>query len=257
MISAEKSTSPATSHNPFGAWSNPYLAAALIGLCFVLTALFNANPDLDIAAAQWFFDGELCASSALANRCLGFAVAGHPLASAVREVLNAAPKWLGVAIAVFAVIDWLGGRRWSDTGFRKKAVVVGALILGPALLVNGILKVQWGRPRPWMTDLFGGTMPFVPAGEMAGLCASNCSFVSGEAAAGGWFLALSILFPKRYQPLAFACLAAIGIGMALLRVAFGAHYLSDVVLGWLSAVAVFAVLAVVAQRWTDRGLPAR
>lgn len=46
-------------------------------------------------------------------------------------------------------------------------------------------------------------------------------------------------------------MAAIIITTDLLRVAFGRHYLSDVVLGSLSTVIVFCVLTTICESWTS------
>lgn len=239
--------SASASNSPFGAWSNPLLAAAVISLWFALAFLFNANPAWDLAVSARFFDRQQCLATAGAASCAGFPVATWPLARAVREVLNYAPVVIGLALAGLLLLDLRGGRRWSDPAFRARLVVLAALLIGPVLIVNGILKAEWGRPRPHMTDLFGGTMPFVPAGVMEGLCQRNCSFVSGEGSAGGWFLALAVLFPPAMRRPVFAVLAVTGLSMAWLRVAFGAHYLSDAMLGWLLSVAVFSVLACLAE----------
>lgn len=108
------------------------------------------------------------------------------------------------------------------------------------MLVNFILKSHWGRPRPLETIDFGGALHFVQAGSMAGECASNCSFVSGEAAGAGWLLCLLFLVPRPLRLVLFGPLAAISLLAPALRLAFGAHYLSDVILGWLSSFVVFA-----------------
>ena len=52
-------------------------------------------------------------------------------------------------------------------------------------------------------------------------------------------------------------IAAIIITTDFLRVAFGRHYLSDVVLGSLSTVIVFCVLTTICESWTAhlRGTP--
>ena len=239
--------SASASNNPFGAWSNPLLAAAVISLWFALAVVFNGNPGWDLAVSGFFFDPALCDATAGASTCAGFPMANWPLARTLRELLHKAPTVIGIVLAGVLVADLLRGRRWSDPGFRARLVVLAALLIGPLLIVNGILKAEWGRPRPLMTDLFGGTMPFVPAGVMEGLCQRNCSFVSGEGAAGGWFLALGVLFPPARRAVAYAVLAVTGTGMAMLRVSFGAHYLSDAVLGWLLSVAVLAVLAGLAE----------
>lgn len=88
------------------------------------------------------------------------------------------------------------------------------------------------------TDIFGGTLHFVEAGSLAGKCVSNCSFVSGEAASAGWLLCLLLFVPKSLRYALVPPVAAISILTPAMRLSFGAHYLSDVVLGWLSSLVV-------------------
>jgi membrane-associated phospholipid phosphatase len=75
---------------------------------------------------------------------------------------------------------------------------------------------------------------------MAGKCVSNCSFISGEAAGVGWLLCMIVLIPQPLRSALALPLAAISFLAPAMRLAFGAHYLSDVVLGWLSSLVVFA-----------------
>ena len=233
--------------DPFGLWSNPFLAAGLAAVWIVLLAIFHALPQWDLAAAAAFFDPAACAATQNGRFCAGFPVAQSELANAVRDTLHRTPIIIGIVLLVPIVLDIRRGLRWRDAPLRVKTVLVGALILGPGLLVNGILKEFWGRPRPWMTEEFGGWMPFVEAGVMEGMCQSNCSFVSGEGAGGGWLVCLTVLFPPRWRRIAFVVLLVIGGGMAFLRVAFGAHYLSDALLGFLSSITLFVMLAALAQ----------
>ena len=48
---------------------------------------------------------------------------------------------------------------WRSPGVPGRAAVflVLSLLLGPGLLVNVILKDNWGRPRPGSVVEFGGT----------------------------------------------------------------------------------------------------
>ncbi|CDM57084.1 phosphatase protein [Rhizobium favelukesii] len=77
---------------------------------------------------------------------------------------------------------------------------------------------------------------------MAGKCMSNCSFVSGEAAGAGWVFCLIFLIPQPARSALALPLAAVSFLAPAMRVAFGAHYLSDVILGWLSSIVIFAGL---------------
>ncbi len=238
--------------NPFGLWSNPLLAAALAAAWVMLALAFNARPQWDLAGAAAFFDAERCAATAGQLSCRGFAAQESALLVGFRTIMHDAPIVIGVVLLVLVGLGWRKGMRWRDAGLRVRLVPVLALIIGPGLIVNAALKQIWGRPRPWMTEQFGGWMPFVEAGVIEGMCERNCSFVSGEAAGAGWLLCLTVLVPPRWRWPAFIALALISGAMAFLRVAFGAHYLSDVVLGYLLSVAVFVTVAALAQRSVAR-----
>jgi membrane-associated phospholipid phosphatase len=134
------------------------------------------------------------------------------------------------------------GSTFNAERARNLKIALGTLLIGPVLIVNVILKDHWGRPRPIQTDLFGGPFHFVEAGSLAGKCISNCSFVSGEAASAGWLLCLLIFVPKSLRYALAAPVAAVSILTPAMRLSFGAHYLSDIVLGWLSSLVVFAAL---------------
>jgi membrane-associated phospholipid phosphatase len=155
-----------------------------------------------------------------------------------------------VALVVLAILarDLAAGRRFADGRVRFTLTALAALIIGPGLLVNVFLKEYWGRPRPASTDLFGGTLPFVRAGEWSSACPDNCSFVSGEASSIFWLMCLIPLWPKHQRGMAAVIICTIAVLTAGLRVAFGGHYMSDVVLGGLSTLIVFATLAVLAER---------
>ena len=66
--------------------------------------------------------------------------------------------------------DWPLELRWYGAGVstvahgyvteRACALILLAVMLGPGLLVNGVLKPLWGRPRPVQADLFGGSQPY-------------------------------------------------------------------------------------------------
>lgn len=127
-------------------------------------------------------------------------------------------------------------------------LALGSLVLCSVLIVNVWLKSFSGRPRPVRTDLFGGDMPFVPAGEFTDHCISNCSFVSGESSGAFWLICLAALLPRRWRPAALAVTGAVAVWVAGLRVAFGAHYLSDVAIAGLLSLATFSLLAMAAVR---------
>jgi membrane-associated phospholipid phosphatase len=103
-------------------------------------------------------------------------------------------------------------------------------------LTVDLLKVIFGRARPKL--LFAaGTYDF----SWLGLGADHWSFPSGHAAtAAALMTALWCLWPRHV--LFYVILAAI---VAASRVAIGAHYLSDVVMGAFVAVLVTRALAAI------------
>lgn len=117
------------------------------------------------------------------------------------------------------------------------AVVVLTVVLGPGLLVNGLFKEFWDRPRPVQTTDFGGDYPYAPP-LMIGEAAGGKSFPCGHCSAGFAVAALWLLWRKRRPRLAVAALVlalALGSAMGFSRIAAGGHYFSDVLwAAWLS-----------------------
>ena len=117
------------------------------------------------------------------------------------------------------------------------AVVVLTVVLGPGLLVNGLFKEFWDRPRPVQTTDFGGDYPYAPP-LMIGEAAGGKSFPCGHCSAGFAVAALWLLWRKRRPRLAVAALVlalALGSAMGFSRIVAGGHYFSDVLwAAWLS-----------------------
>ena len=103
-------------------------------------------------------------------------------------------------------------------------------------------KDHWHRPRPIQTQDFNGPDPFTPWYDDDGACEKNCSFVSGEAATGFWMVAPASVLPPPWRGPAIVAAFAFGFGAGLLRLAFGGHYLSDVLLGGLITLIVIEVV---------------
>ncbi len=217
-------------------WSEPVVvaAAAVVGL----SAVFVLLPGIDIAISDLFHrPGD------------GFYLARDPLLGMLRRSSTAA---MGV-ILLFALAGTAirlrsrGGR--SLVCARHCGFLVAGLALGPGLVVNTLLKNGWGRARPVQTDMFGGAADFTPAWWMSQGCASNCSFVSGEASSAAWMVAALILLPPSWRPWATGPVVAYAAALSLNRLAFGGHYLSDILLSWAITGLVLTLLhrAVVAS----------
>lgn len=215
---------------------------ALFALWWLLLLVFNRFPGIDLWVAKSVFTAEPCASSSVAGKICGtFAFATNRAFEVLRGVTLALPYIAVVALVVILVMSWRKHRaRWRTLKTDQYIAALLSLGIGCGLIVNTFLKAYGGRPRPRSTDLFGGGLDFVQAGSFAGRCLGNCSFVSGEASSGGWLLCLVLLLPQRWRLPIGIPLAIVSIVMPIMRVLMGAHYLSDVVLGWLLSLVVFA-----------------
>jgi membrane-associated PAP2 superfamily phosphatase len=124
---------------------------------------------------------------------------------------------------------------------RAVLFLVSTLAVGPGLIVNVIFKNNWGRPRPVSVEAFGGEAPFVGVWQFSDYCSRNCSFVSGEASVAIWLLAVAIVLPLPWRRWAIRAALVLVILLSFNRVAFGGHFLSDVLLAWGMTLLVIAV----------------
>ena len=230
---------------PFSDWR---VAFGLVVATALMLVVFNRFAWIDIAVADLFFVEAPCAEGAATERCGTFPAASSTVLNSIRDVLHVLPPALAAVLLVYAIAAGFSKDRARVVHARGAATAVASLVICALGLVNFVLKEYSGRPRPQFTDLFGGQHPFVEAGRFADYCAANCSFVSGEASAAFWLLCLVPLAPRRLR--AFAEIAALLVAStaAGLRMAFGAHYLSDVTIAAMLSLSVFALLATLGAR---------
>jgi len=200
-----------------------YLALAALTL-----AIFAVWPGLDFAAAHYFYHR-------------GSFYGDDDLLRFAREFFRVTPF---VVLSVYAALWFakrLGMRLWWAPSGRAVIFLVATIAIGPGLIVNLGLKDHWGRPRPYQTEGLSGQDPFRPWYETDGACKRNCSFVSGEAATGFWMVAPASVAPPPWRAPAIVGAFAFGAAASLLRLAFGGHYLSDVLLGGLITLIVIEI----------------
>jgi len=149
--------------------------------------------------------------------------------------------WLGVVRTSFMVFyfscltlslaGWLATRRGYVRYFAYKQwrFLFVCLVVGPGLLANVGFKDQWGRARPKHMVAFGGSKHFTPALLPTNQCKRNCAFVSGEASSVfAPFYAAAAVAPQWAAAL-IAVGTVAGLTAGSVRIAQGAHFLSDVV----------------------------
>jgi lipid A 4'-phosphatase len=205
------------------------LLLSLVALLLATLAIFALWPQIDLVAARFFYSAS------------GFSHA--PLEGGLRAFFNITPF---VVLAIFIAL--YGLRRFgysvahAPSGLQI-AFLIATMAIGPGLIVNLGLKDHSHRPRPIHTQDFGGASEFRPWYRFDGECLTNCSFVSGEGAEAFWMVAPASLAPPPIRPLAIAGALLFGVLTSLLRMAFGGHYFSDVLL------AALIVLIIVRAAW--------
>ncbi len=117
------------------------------------------------------------------------------------------------------------------------------LIVGPGLIIETLLKPNWGRARPKDISAFGGEAAYTPPWQMAHECDHNCSFVSGHAAIAFWMTAYAFLLPPRWRTAGLLAGLLFGFAIGAVRIVQGAHFFTDVVAAGLIVLVVNEICA--------------
>ena len=218
----------------------PLLAAC--GLLLVVSTFFLAAPQIDFVVSGLFYDPDV-----------GFDLNRSAQIEFLRDIGGAVVQVLAVGVALPPFLLLIAPESRLLVRPRVTVFMLLALALGPGLLVNGILKEIWGRARPRDVVEFGGGADFSPAWWISGQCYRNCSFVSGEAAAAFWLIALVFVVPKAWRTTTAVLTVLLATCVSFTRVVVGAHFVSDVLLAW--SLTLLVILAL--QRLVLQGLPDR
>ncbi len=191
-------------------------------LFFFLFAAMMAAPVLwpqaDLFASHLFF-----------NAGQGFVLANHGLFIFLHKFAVVGPRILAVLLALLALWAW---RRHDKARFSAKSGVFLLLVLliGPGLVANVGFKDHWGRSRPREIVDFGGTAAFSSAlTPQFHKARSNGSFVSGDGAFGFFLPSFAYVAPRRLSRRVFWAGMMGGAVFGFVRLAMGAHFLSDVI----------------------------
>jgi lipid A 4'-phosphatase len=215
-------------------------------------ALFAVEPTLDMNIALYF-------RSLAANEPQSFVFQFIAMLRDVNRHLTIA--FFVLAAAVLAIkFAWPGLPMLMPP--RTTLMLFLSLLIGPGLLVNGILKEQWGRPRPGEVVELNGALAFKPWWDPTGECRSNCSFPSGETSTAFALLAVAAAAPTPWSGPAIVATAVFATAVGLGRIATTGHFASDVIFaGVLTSLVVWLVHGFL-FRWpttcmTDAALEAR
>ncbi len=200
----------------------------LILACFATCSLlFIAVPAIDIEVSRLFFHRGAFESQ-----------------SWWQTLMREGMAWyLGISLASVVgvyVYNRLHKKKVCGLDGRRVVYLFLVLIIGAGLIVNVILKDNFGRARPRDIAEFGGVHEFTPPFVIADACRKNCSFASGEGAGGFFALALASALTRRRAALAAAF--GFGVVVSLSRIASGAHFLSDTVVSFFVMLTLADVL---------------
>lgn len=194
---------------------------ALVSLVFVTL------PQVDLAVSRFYYSAET-----------GFEHRG----TWYERLMHASVGYSLVLGNIALIVLWryrgfTAGPGIDVTG-KKLAFLLLFLALGPGLIVNSVLKENWGRARPIDVSELGGSKAFSPAFILSDQ--EGKSFTSGHAAASFyWLVAALLLAPGRKWWASLAALYCLTVSW--LRIAAGGHYLSDVVTSFF----LMAILALI------------
>ncbi|POF32663.1 phosphatase PAP2 family protein [Roseibium marinum] len=203
------------------AWciQHPMIAVSLY--VALVSLFFLVFPGIDFLASGLFYS----ASAGFSAQDVAF----------LRDVRHLGPflvRLIAIVCVAVLIIKLLVPGRPPLLPLRMPVFLLSTLILGPGVLVNLILKNNWGRPRPRSVEEFGGDLPFQPVWKITDSCDSNCSFVSGEASAGMWLVSIVFLVPVSWRKPALAFILPLCVILSVNRIAFGGHFLSDTLISW-------------------------
>jgi len=224
--------SPATRPMPAAVASiaGPVVVAAA-ALVVAVSVLFLAFPGIDLWASGAFFAPGRGFFLRFSGVLVGFRNSADVLVAAAAVLLLAS-----------VAVKLARPERPSPIAPNLVLFLLSSLVLGPGLLVNLILKDHWGRPRPIMIAPLGGGSPYVPVWEISDFCSRNCSFVAGEASAAVWLVGVALILPRRWRLPGAIVASVYAVLIGLNRIAFGGHFLSDVLLSFGLTLLVMAIL---------------
>lgn len=149
-----------------------------------------------------------------------------------------------ILIAITALFIWIFSYSVQRLIFLRKIGIYLFLVLaiGNGLIVNGLFKEFWGRPRPAQIENFSGTQVYEPS-LWIDTSSYGKSFPCGHATMGFYFYALALLagMPAQRFLILFATIFGLLIGIG--RSSMGGHFLSDTlwagILLWLTSKALY------------------
>ena len=211
---------------------NPIVLSVLFML--IVSGVFLIVPQLDVWFTGLFYDPET-----------GFPAKRMPILRALRDLNNVVITVVVATLFASIVLKLALPEQPSLIRPQASTFILSTLLVGNGLVVNGLFKSFSGRPRPASVEQFGGDLPFLNLWDLTGPCPRNCSFVSGEGSSAFWVFAIWMVAPAHIRRATFVPAIVYVVAISANRIAFGAHFLSDVLMSW----GVMALVIAVAWRF--------
>jgi lipid A 4'-phosphatase len=179
-------------------------------------------PSLDLIVSGFFYAAGT-----------GFFLAGNPILNALEWVTYYGSRGVGAIFLAITAITYVRHKPLWNIPTKNWLFLFLALLLGPALIANIILKDHWGRARPREVMEFGGTHVFSPALLPQTNAHANGSFVSGDGSFGFFLPTIAYVVPHNRSRRVFWSMMSLGSIFGIARILMGAHFLSDVLFAGL------------------------
>ncbi len=198
-------------------------------------------PKLDLTASGLFYRADE-----------GFYLSDHPVFIVLHIIATKGAWALAIILIAFTAYTIITHKNIFALDAKSWTFLTLALLIGPVLIANMGLKDHWGRARPREVTEFGGTATFSPALIPQSHGHKNSSFIAGDAAFGFYLPSLAYVGGGS-SPVKRRRLFWLGIGTGALfgfvRLAMGAHFLSDILFAALLMLAVSAILHAIMFGW--------
>jgi lipid A 4'-phosphatase len=172
----------------------------------------------------------------------GFFLADEIIFVWLHKVAYYGARVFGILLALVLLAALIRRKPLMGVSAKGWLFLLLGLLLGPGLVANTVFKDHWGRARPREIIEFGGAAHFSPALLPSDQCARNCSFVSGDGAFGFYLPAFAYVAPRPRTRRFFWVGAGLGALFGFVRLAVGAHFLSDILFAALFVQSALALL---------------
>ena len=199
-----------------------FKSTKLIFICFIgLSFFLAAFPFFDVLFSNLFYSGN--------NQ---FVVQHYPVHSIyfyefiIREMMLPIIIIFLLFFPIIIKISEKTKNKFIEFNFKTKDILyIWTSAIFVTIVVESVFKGFWGRARPVDTTLFGGEKDFSAWINYSAECATNCSFVSGDASVG-FFISCLYYITKKNTYLYLSIVFGLIIGLT--RIGAGAHFLSDI-----------------------------